>query len=76
MHLYRLMTFSVSTVFRHDELLCGRYVSRTLDPYLILSRRDVWHYEIATIIREDSAWVGTRHSEDRPQREQSVPLKD
>ena len=54
MHLYRLMTFSVSTVFRHDELLCGRYVSRTLDPYLILSRRDVWHYEIATIIGEDS----------------------
>ena len=54
MHLYRLMTVSVSTVFRHDELLCGGYVSHTLDPYLVLPPRDVWHYEIPTIIGKDS----------------------
>jgi len=54
MHLYRLMTVSVSTVFRHDELLCRGYVSRTLDPYLVLPLRDVLHYEIPTIIGEGS----------------------
>jgi len=54
MHLYRLVTLTLSTVFRHDELLCGGYVSNTLDPYFVLSPRDVWHYEIPTIVGEDS----------------------
>ena len=54
MHLYRLVTLIVSTVFRHDELLCGCYVSQTLDPYFVLSPRNVRHYEIPTIVGEDS----------------------
>src|ERR1700722_16386343 len=52
MHLYWLMTVSVCTVFRHDQLLCRRYISRTLDLYLVLSLRDLWHHEAPTIVGE------------------------
>jgi hypothetical protein len=54
MHFKRPKTLNVSTAFGHDELLRGGYVSNTLDPYFVFSPRDVWHYEIPTVVGEDS----------------------